>query len=46
MATLEQAIKQGLFTVISSPSVAVVQKIVAIGKSYKGTPPLAKKWMQ
>ena len=46
VAALEQAIRRGLFTVIATPSATVLQKMVSIGKSYAGTPPLAKKWMK
>ena len=39
------AINKGLFDIIPSPSATVLQKMIAIGKGYNGTPPLAKKWM-
>ena len=39
------AIRAGLFDFIPSPSTAVLGKMVALGKAYSGTPPLAKKWM-
>lgn len=41
--SLEAAIQRGLFQQISSPSVAVLRKVIAAGRTALGMPPGAKK---
>lgn len=40
---LEMAIQRGLFQEITSPSVAVLRKVIAAGQTAKGMPPGARK---
>jgi hypothetical protein len=42
---LEAAVSNGLFTVISSPSNAVLKRIIQAARTAKGTPPLARQWL-
>jgi hypothetical protein len=42
---LDAAIKNGLFTVIASPSNGVLRRIIQAARTAKGTPPLAKQWL-
>jgi len=45
VVALTRAIQQGHFEVIGSPPANVLQEMVSIGKTYRGTPPLARHWM-
>jgi hypothetical protein len=45
VAALEQAVRRGLFQVISSPARDVLRKIIMAAHQATGMPPEAKRWL-